>query len=57
MTAKTPMFLSAIIGGEQDVIEMTPEEQEQVRQFILDENWTLLLWLGNIGHFVTNSLL
>jgi len=38
---KDPMFWSAIIGGEQDVIEMTPEEQEQVRQFILDENWTL----------------
>ena len=54
---KDPMFWSAIIGGEQEVIEMTPEEQEQVRQFILDENWTLLLWLGNIGHFVTNSLL
>jgi hypothetical protein len=38
---KDPMFWSAIIGGEQEVIEMTPEEQEQVRQFILDENWTL----------------
>jgi hypothetical protein len=38
---KDPLFWSAIIGGEQDVIEMTPEEQEQVRQFILDENWTL----------------
>jgi hypothetical protein len=38
---KDPLFWSAIIGGEQDVIEMTSEEQEQVRQFILDENWTL----------------
>ena len=38
---KDPMFWSAIIGGEQEVIEMTQEEQEQVRQFILDENWTL----------------
>src|SRR5947207_13733172 len=28
---KDPLFWSAIIGGEQDVIEMTPEEQEQVR--------------------------
>ena len=38
---KDPMFWSAIIGCEESAIEMSSEEQEQVRQFILDEDWTL----------------
>ena len=50
---KDPMFWSAIIGGEQEVIEMTPEEQEQVRQFILDENWTFACY--GLGTSVTSS--
>jgi hypothetical protein len=38
---KDPMFWSAIIGGEDGAIDMDPAEQEQVRQFVLDEDWTL----------------
>jgi len=37
---KDPMFWSAIIGGEDSAIDMDPAEQEQVRQFVL-EDWTL----------------
>jgi len=36
-----PTFWSAIIGGEESAIDMPSAEQEQVRQFILDEGWTL----------------
>jgi hypothetical protein len=38
---KDPLFWSAIIGCEGSAIEMFLEEQERVRQFILDEDWTL----------------
>src|SRR5204863_2400643 len=38
---KDPMFWSAIIGCEESAIDMSLEEQAQVRQFILDEDWTL----------------
>jgi hypothetical protein len=38
---KDPMFWSAIIGGEDSAIDMDPAEQEQVRQFVLEEDWTL----------------
>lgn len=37
---KDPQFWSAIIGGEESAIDMDPAEQEQVRQFVLDEDWT-----------------
>lgn len=37
---KDPMFWSAIIGGESSAIDMEPAEQEQVRQFVLDDDWT-----------------
>jgi hypothetical protein len=38
---KDPMFWSAIIGGEESAIHMALPEQEQVREFILDGDWTL----------------
>ena len=38
---KDQAFWSAIIGGEETAIEMPPAEQAQVRQFVLDEEWTL----------------
>jgi hypothetical protein len=38
---KDPMFWSAIIGGEDGAIDMDPAEQEQVRQFVLDDEWIL----------------
>jgi hypothetical protein len=38
---KDRAFWSAIVGGEESAIDMPPAEQEQVRQFVIDENWTL----------------
>jgi len=37
---KDPKFWSAIIGGEESAIDIDPAEQEQVRQFVLDDEWT-----------------
>src|SRR5207237_8614212 len=37
---KDPMFWCAIIGGQHSAIEMDPAEQEQARQYVLDEDWT-----------------
>lgn len=37
---KDPSFWSAIIGGEESAIDMDPAEQEQVRDFILDDDGT-----------------
>jgi hypothetical protein len=36
-----PTFWSAIIGGEDSAIDMDPAEQEQVRQFVLDDDWSV----------------
>ena len=36
---KDPKFWSAIIGGEEGAIDMDPFEQEQVRQFVLHDDW------------------
>ena len=35
---KDPKFWSAIIGGEENAIDMDRAEQEQVRQFVLDDD-------------------
>jgi len=37
---KDPKFWSAIIAGEESAIDMDTAEQEQVRQFVLDDDWT-----------------
>src|SRR5436190_21324110 len=38
---KDPMFWSAIIGGEDSAIDMDQAEQEQVRPYVIDEEWML----------------
>jgi hypothetical protein len=38
---KDRAFWSAIVGGEESAIDMSPAEQEQVRQFVINEDWTL----------------
>jgi hypothetical protein len=35
-----PKFWSAIIGGEDSAIDLDPMEQEQVRQFVIYDDWT-----------------
>jgi hypothetical protein len=35
-----PKFWSAIIGGEDKAIDLDPVEQEQVRQFVMCDDWT-----------------
>jgi hypothetical protein len=35
-----PKFWSAIIGGEDNAIDLGPVEQEQVRQFVMCDDWT-----------------
>jgi hypothetical protein len=37
---KESSFWSAILGGEESAIDMAPAEQEQVRQFVIDDDWT-----------------
>jgi hypothetical protein len=37
---KDPKFWSAIVGGEASAIDMPAAEQEQVRQLVLDDDWT-----------------
>ena len=39
---KDPQFWSAIIGGETGAIDMDPDEQQQVRDFVVsDDEWSL----------------
>jgi hypothetical protein len=38
---KDPSFWSAILGGEEAAIDLAPAEQGQVREFVLDDDWTL----------------
>jgi hypothetical protein len=35
-----PKFWSAIIGGEDNAIDLDPVEQQQVRQFVIYDDWT-----------------
>jgi hypothetical protein len=35
-----PKFWSAIIGGEDSAIDLGPVEQEEVRQFVMYDDWT-----------------
>ena len=37
---KDPKFWSAIVGGEENAIDMPPAEQQQVRQLVLDDDWS-----------------